>query len=153
MCTKLNDEDLRSAIIEYRSKAHDFFSFAKENFDLPFEELYFIETITAAYELLREDRHIICYSVIFKATYKIISENPNLSLFKVLKKCRDVVLGLNGKEIIFWKEYAESYLKIKYPEKGLRPKINLYMTRKEFDSQLVTVGVHYFSYIVMCCII
>ena len=33
MCTKLNDEDLRSAIIEYRSKAHDFFSFAKENFD------------------------------------------------------------------------------------------------------------------------
>ena len=153
MCTKMNDDELRDAVVEYRNKAHEFFLFAKRNLGLPFEELYFEESISTAYEFLLRGKEINCYDVIFTATKKIMNENPKLSWLKVFKSCRDVVIGVKDKKIFYWKNYAESYLKIKYPENSLRPRLNLYMARKEHDSQLTTIQIYNFTYIVLCCLI
>ena len=116
MCTKMSENELRNAVSEFRKKAHEFYAIAKEKVEFPFEELFFIETVSAAYELLNSGKKIDGLRVKLLATKRIMEANPMFSVFKVLKKCEDVIVANRKGSYFSWRNYCEQYLRRTDPE-------------------------------------
>ena len=153
MCTKLDENALRDAVNEFKGKARNFHIIASSDVELPFEELFFVETAAAEYEVLLSDKKVDGYRVIHLAVKRIMAENPMYSRVKVYMKCRDIYTGNKSGMFFSWKHYAEQYFKRVFPNvaQELISKMRKYVWK--YDKQLYTNDGDDFAHVVFACIV
>lgn len=151
MCT-LTANELRIAVSEFRDKAHKFFENAKEKAEFPFEELFFMETVTVAYELMLSGKKTDGSKIVWLATKKIMSENPMFSRIKAYLGCKKVVDGNRNGMIFSWQNYCEKYLERAYPDDFHDRRREMWCNHNTYEKLMVTYTSHEFAYLV-CCVL
>lgn len=154
MCTQMNENELRNAVNEFKGKARNFYAIAKSQVELPFDELFFVETTAAAYELLKSGKKVDGIKVIMLAVNKIMAKNPLYSRVKVYRKCKAVFdANRNGCDFS-WKHYCEQYFKRIYPQNAEELKSKMWGLVWNYDKQLTTHSADDFANVVFAsCII
>lgn len=153
MRTTINENELRNAVDEFKVKALNFYVIAKSQVELPFEELFFIETTAAAYELLQSGKKVDGFKVIMLAVNNIMAKNPLYSRVKVYRKCKAVFDANKNGYIFSWEHYCEQYFKRIYPQDADELRSKMWEKVWHYDKQLTTHDADDFANVVFACII
>ena len=148
MCTKMNEDELRSAVSEFKAKARKFHTIAARDLQLPYEEYFFVETAAAEYELLLAGKRVDGVKVINLAVRRILAENPMFSRLKVYGKCRAVFNGERKGIQFSWKNYCKQFFKRLYNSQSNELVNKMSCRVLGYDKKLTTHSADDFAYAV-----
>lgn len=151
MCTKLNEDELRDAVNEFKANARKFHTVAARDLQLPYEEYFFVETVAAEYELLLAEKKVDGVKVINLAVKRILAENPMFSRLKVYGKCKDVFDGNRNGIQFSWANYCKQFFKRLYSDKFEELTNKMLCEVFGYDKKLTTHSADDFAYAVFAC--
>ena len=144
MCTEM----LRISVGEYRKRASEFFALVKRKVEMPFEEMYFIEAVSTAYELLQKGKKVDGMVIRFATAKNIVNAHPNMSWLKVFMKCGAVIDAVKDGDKFDWSHYCEECIRRIYPDTQLQRINYLRCMVAEYKPYYMTYTARYFAHVV-----
>lgn len=146
-------DSLRLSVSEFQKKAQAFWKIAREQAEFPFEEMFFVATVSAEYELLLQGKRFDGLGVLHLAVSRIMETNPHFSRLKAYISCKKVMTADKGDMFFCWKHYCEGFLQRTDSENPLERGNEMVFQVRKHGKQFITRTVKDFAHVVFLCII